>query len=116
LYLIGGFGTGAGAHRLWSHRSFKAKLPLKLFIAFAQTLSGQDSIFVWARNHRAHHKFSETNADPHNAKRGFFFAHIGWLMCKKHPDAIRLGKTVDVSDLLQDPIVYYQHKYLDLYN
>ena len=28
---------------------------------------------------RLHHKASETNGDPHNALRGFFFAHMGWL-------------------------------------
>ena len=26
-----------------------------------------------------HHKYSETNADPHNANRGFFFAHVSNL-------------------------------------
>jgi stearoyl-CoA desaturase (delta-9 desaturase) len=57
-----------------------------------------------------HHKFSETHADPHNAKRGFFFAHMGWLMCKKHPDVLEKGKAVSSADLLDDPVVYYQHK------
>ena len=28
---------------------------------------------------RLHHKASETQGDPHNANRGFFFAHMGWL-------------------------------------
>merc|ERR1712127_597628 len=60
-------------------------------------------------------KFSETNADPHNAKRGFFFAHVGWLLCKKHPEVKRRGVTVDVSDLLADPIVRFQRRvYLPL--
>jgi stearoyl-CoA desaturase (delta-9 desaturase) len=61
-----------------------------------------------------HHKFSETDADPHNSKRGFFFAHIGWLLCKKHPDVRRKGQTVDLSDLLDDPVVYYQRKYVSV--
>jgi len=39
-----------------------------------------------------HHKHSETDADPHNATRGFFFAHMGWLLVKKHPDVIEAGK------------------------
>ncbi|PIK46508.1 putative acyl-CoA Delta(11) desaturase [Apostichopus japonicus] len=69
-----------------------------------------NSIFTWARDHRAHHKFTDTNADPHNAKRGFFFSHIGWLMVKKHPDVIKRGGGIDCSDLLNDPVVYYQHK------
>ena len=31
---------------------------------------------------RLHHKCSETQADPHNANRGFFFSHMGWLMVR----------------------------------
>ena len=38
----------------------------------------QNCIYQWVREHRVHHKFSETDADPHNTKRGFFFAHVGW--------------------------------------
>lgn len=110
IYIYAGFGITGGAHRLFSHRSYKTKWPLRLFIALAQTMSVQNDIYHWVRDHRAHHKFSETDADPHNARRGFFFAHMGWLMTEKHPEVRRRGKTVDVSDLLQDPIIYYQRK------
>ena len=60
---------------------------------------------------RVHHKFSDTNADPHNAQRGFFFSHMGWLMCKKHPDVKTKGATIDMSDLSSDPLLKFQHKY-----
>ena len=49
------------------------------------SMANQGSIYHWSRDHRVHHKHSETDADPHNAKRGFFFAHMGWLYVKKHP-------------------------------
>ncbi|KAK4002430.1 hypothetical protein OUZ56_004258 [Daphnia magna] len=111
LFVFGGFGITGGAHRLWAHRCYKAKLPLRVFAAVGQTLALQNDIYEWSRDHRVHHKFSETDADPHNARRGFFFAHVGWLLCKKHPEVIRRGKTVDVSDLLQDPVVFYQRKF-----
>lgn len=111
LFLFGGFGITGGAHRLWAHRCYKAKWPLRLFAALAQTIAVQNDIYEWSRDHRVHHKFSETDADPHNAHRGFFFAHVGWLLCKKHPEVKRRGKTVDVSDLLRDPIVVYQRKF-----
>lgn len=61
--------------------------------------------------YRVHHKFSETNADPHNANRGFFFAHCGWLMLKKHPEVTAKGSKIDLSDVLNDPIVAFQRKY-----
>lgn len=41
---------------------------------------------------------------------GFFFSHIGWLLCKKHPDVINKGKGVDLSDLRADPVLKFQSK------
>lgn len=55
-----------------------------------------------------HHKFSETDADPHNACRGFFFAHVGWLLQKKHPYVKKFGKSVEIDDLKQDSVVMFQ--------
>ncbi len=66
----------AGAHRLWSHRSYKASLPLRFFLVLMNCTAMENSIYVWARDHRVHHKYSETSADPHDANRGFFFAHV----------------------------------------
>lgn len=62
----------------------------------------------WARDHRVHHKYSETNADPHNARRGFFFSHVGWLLCRKHPDVSTKGKGVEITDLENDPLLKFQ--------
>ncbi|KAF5302715.1 hypothetical protein FQR65_LT08457 [Abscondita terminalis] len=111
LYQLGGLGITAGAHRLWAHRSYKAKWPLRLLLTLFNTLAFQDAVVDWARDHRVHHKYSETNADPHNATRGFFFAHVGWLLCRKHPEVREKGKGIDLSDLYQDPILRYQKKF-----
>lgn len=111
LLHVAGFGITAGAHRLWSHRSYKAKLPLRIILMIMNCMALQNSIHEWARDHRVHHKYSETNADPHNANRGFFFAHMGWLLERKHPDVIAKGKGIDVSDLESDNVVMFQKKY-----
>jgi len=74
----------------------------------------QNHIYEWVRDHRVHHKFTDTNADPHNAKRGFFFSHMGWLLVRKHPDVISKGVTVDMSDLEKDPVVVWQRRYDNL--
>ncbi|XP_033886890.3 stearoyl-CoA desaturase b isoform X1 [Acipenser ruthenus] len=110
-FLFSALGITAGAHRLWSHRSYKAKLPLRIFLAFANSMAFQNDIYEWARDHRVHHKFSETDADPHNALRGFFFSHIGWLLVRKHPDVIEKGKTLELADLKADKVVMFQRKY-----
>ena len=110
LYWCGGLGITMGAHRLWAHKSYKATSPIRFLLMLCQTLSFQNSIFEWCRDHRVHHKFTETDGDPHNARRGFFFAHMGWLMYKKHPEVIKGGKTLNYNDLMEDPIVAWQHK------
>lgn len=110
-FLVCALGVTAGAHRLWSHRSYKARLPLRIFLAAANSMAFQNDIFEWSRDHRVHHKYSETDADPHNAQRGFFFSHIGWLFVRKHRDVIEKGRKLDFSDLLEDPVVSFQRKY-----
>ena len=91
----------------------KARLPLRLVLVLANTMAGENSIYTWTRDHRTHHKFSETHGDPHNAKvspqccltlkmlpqRGFFFSHMGWLCVRKHPAVTRAGRTISMADL-----------------
>lgn len=110
LWPISGFGITVGVHRLWSHRSYTAAAPLRLTLMLFNSIANQGTIFHWARDHRVHHKFSETDADPHNATRGFFFAHMGWLFVKKHPDVVKVGRDLDFTDLLEDPFVMFQKK------
>ena len=71
----------------------------------------QESVFKWCRDHRLHHKYSDTNGDPYNASRGFFYSHMGWLMVKKHPDIKEKGKSIYLDDLVNDPVVAFNKKY-----
>ena len=107
---ITSIGITAGAHRLWSHKSYKATVSLRILLAAMFTATGENDIYTWSRDHRLHHKFTETDADPHNSRRGAFFAHVGWLLTRKHPDIFLKGKTIDNSDLLADPVVYWNKK------
>lgn len=110
LWPFSGTGITVGVHRLWAHRSYEANLPLRILLMLLQSISNEGSIFHWARDHRVHHKFSETVADPHNATRGFFFAHCGWLFVQKHPDVVKAGREIDLSDLIADPVVMFQKR------
>nr|XP_022319334.1 acyl-CoA desaturase-like [Crassostrea virginica] len=110
-YLFSGLGITAGAHRLWAHRSYKARAPLRCLLALMNTSALQNDILDWSRDHRVHHKYSETDADPHNAMRGFFFAHVGWLLVKKHPDVMEKGRGLDYSDLYADKVVMFQRRF-----
>jgi len=44
-------------------------------------------------------------------REDFFFSHVGWLLCKKHPAVVEKGKGLDISDLLADPVLSFQRKY-----
>ena len=88
---LSGLGILAGAHRLWAHRSYRARLPLRIVLMLLQTMALQNDIYDWCRDHRVHHKYSDTDADPYNVRRGFFFSHMGWLLVRKHPEVVRKG-------------------------
>lgn len=109
--VIAGFGVTAGAHRLWCHRSYKATLGFRIFLALCYSVAGQNSIYNWVRDHRVHHKYSDTEADPHNATRGFWFSHVGWLMMTKHPKVIESGRKISMKDVLDDPVVRWHTNY-----
>jgi len=110
LWPISGFGITVGVHRLWSHRSYTASASYRCVLMLFNSIANQGSIYHWARDHRVHHKYSETDADPHNATRGFFFAHMGWLFVKKHPDIVKVGRSLDFTDLKEDAFVMFQKK------
>lgn len=111
LVIGSGFGITAGAHRLWSHKAYTATWQLRLILVFLFTITGQRDAYTWAHDHRVHHKYTETDADPHDARRGFFFAHVGWLFLTPHPEVVAKRKIVDLSDLEADHIVMWQKKF-----
>nr|QLI61962.1 desaturase 7 [Streltzoviella insularis] len=115
MYVASGFGVTGGAHRLWTHRAYKAKLPLKLLLLMCFSSAGQNSLEQWVRDHRVHHKYSDTDADPHNANRGLFFSHIGWLMMKKNDEVIKRGKQIDMSDIVDDPLLKFYNRYFNYF-
>ena len=108
LWPISGLGITAGAHRLWAHRSYKATYSLRMFLMLCNSVANQGSIYHWSRDHRVHHKYAETDADPHNAKLGFWFSHMGWLFVKKHPAVVESGKRLRFDDLENDSVVMLQ--------
>lgn len=67
----------------------------------------EGSIRWWCRDHRAHHKFVDTEQDPYSSKGGFFYSHIGWMLVRQ--DKTKIGKT-SITDLEADPMVGIQHR------
>ncbi|RYP51426.1 hypothetical protein DL768_003212 [Monosporascus sp. mg162] len=106
-YFNSGLGITAGYHRLWSHTSYKATLPLKIWLAAMGSAAVEGSARWWSREHRAHHRYTDTEKDPYSVRKGLLYSHIGWMVMKQNPK--RVGRT-DISDLNDDPVVVWQHK------
>ena len=97
-----------GYHRLFSHLSFKAKMPVKLFTLIFGACAFENSCLNWASDHRLHHKHVDHEEDPYDISKGFFWAHIGWLLFKLNPEPAM----DNVADLRKDKLVMWQHKYV----
>lgn len=98
--------TTAGYHRLFAHRSYKASAGLRMFYLLFGAASGQGPILVWASDHRTHHVRTDTDDDPHNIRRGFWWAHVGWLLYRSPPPDLR-----NVRDLREDRWVLAQRRF-----
>lgn len=102
-----GTNISQGAHRLYSHRSYTASTPLHLFLLIGGAAASQGSALWWAREHRAHHRYTDTELDPHSADEGFFWTHMGWIIFRKE---IPPGPT-DIRDLKANKLVMFQHRH-----
>jgi stearoyl-CoA desaturase (delta-9 desaturase) len=85
-YFLTGLGITAGYHRLWSHTSYSARLPLQIFLAAVGGGAVQGSIQWWSRGHRAHHRYTDTEKDPYSVNKGILYAHFGWMLLKQDPN------------------------------
>lgn len=108
LYASGLSITG-GYHRLWAHRAYEAHWSLRLFYMLFGAMAFQNSILIWASMHRVHHRHvDDVDHDPYSIKRGFWFAHLGWMI-RDYPSA-KLDFS-NAQDLQQDKLVMFQHRY-----
>ncbi len=99
----------AGYHRLFSHRAYEAgSLVRGLYLLFGAA-TFQDSALAWSADHRSHHQNIDTEGDPYNVRRGFLWAHIGWLLVTDHIEKRR----TTVPDLEADWMVVAQDRYYD---
>ncbi|MGH8140121.1 MAG: acyl-CoA desaturase [Steroidobacteraceae bacterium] len=108
LYANGMSITG-GYHRLWAHRAYDAHWSLRLFYLVFGTMALQNSVFAWASGHRSHHlNVDDVDRDPYSIRRGFWFAHMGWMV-REYPS----GKPdfTNIPDLRRDPMLTFQHRF-----
>ncbi|MGI8907985.1 MAG: acyl-CoA desaturase [Candidatus Sumerlaeaceae bacterium] len=84
-YTIRMFGITGVFHRYFAHRTYKTSRVFQFVLAWLGTSSAQQGPLWWAAHHRHHHRHSDEPEDIHSPiQKGFFWSHVGWIMCKKY--------------------------------
>ena len=102
-----GLSITLGYHRLFSHLSFKASWPVRLLTLLFGAAAFENSALRWAADHRRHHRLVDHDEDPYAISKGFFHAHVGWILFRHPPDT----SLVWAKDLQHDRLVVWQHRY-----
>ncbi|XP_022155827.1 palmitoyl-monogalactosyldiacylglycerol delta-7 desaturase, chloroplastic-like [Momordica charantia] len=66
-------------HRNLAHRSFKLPKWLEYLLVYCAAHAFQGDPIDWVSTHRCHHRYVDTERDPHSPTQGFWFSHITWL-------------------------------------
>lgn len=109
MYTVTGLGVTLGYHRLFTHRSFETRRPIRFILGVMGSMAVQGSLLKWVADHRRHHQLSDLPGDPHSPHlhggglfgmlRGIWHSHVGWLFEPAAP-----GLHQQVKDLLADRI------------
>lgn len=108
--IVTGMGITVGYHRLYAHTTYKAHPLVRFFLLFFGAAAFEQSALAWSSQHRDHHRYVDTDMDPYSIKKGFFYAHIGWLIFWKHKKNYENSK-----DLQKDTLLMHQHRYYILW-
>jgi len=110
-WLTASVGICFGFHRYLTHRGMLLPQWLNYFIVFCGTLACQNGPLKWVAQHRMHHEGSDTDDDPHNVRRGFWWSHIGWMCYDRHKfdNVNRMRKYT--QDINRDTFYQFLDKY-----
>lgn len=80
FYVLRMFSITAFFHRYLSHKTFQTSRPVQFIFILIGTMSAQRGPLWWAAHHRYHHRFTDTEQDPHSSTHGFWYSHVGWFL------------------------------------
>ena len=104
-YSVRMFFITAGYHRYFAHRSYRMGRVAQFVMALGGTTAAQKGPLWWASHHREHHRYTDTERDPHSPRKGFFWSHVGWILCDKYSATER--------DVIRDFASYPELRWLD---
>ncbi|GMI91879.1 FATTY ACID DESATURASE B, fatty acid desaturase 5 [Hibiscus trionum] len=108
LSVVSGLGITLSYHKNLCHRSFKLLKWLEYLFAYCGVQALEGSPIFWVSTHRCHHKFTDTERDPHSPIQGFWFSHIGWAFDTKTVSE-KCGSPSNVGDLEKQPFYRFLH-------
>lgn len=74
------FAITAFYHRYFSHKAFSTGRTMQFIMAVLGAAATQRGPLWWAAHHRHHHRTSDTDADLHAPRHGFWYSHCGWFL------------------------------------
>ncbi len=102
-----GLSVTLGFHRLLTHRSFETYRVVRWLLAFTGGLAGEGGAIKWVADHRAHHKFTDRDGDPHSPRDGFWWAHTLWTLPWRSNDRMLHHYRFYCPDLCADGVIYF---------
>jgi stearoyl-CoA desaturase (delta-9 desaturase) len=108
LYCVRMFFITGVYHRYFAHRSYKMGRAMQFVMAVGGTTAVQKGPLWWAGHHRHHHKYSDQVEDGHSPMKGFFWSHMGWIMCDKFEET--------PIDSIKDFAKFPELRWLDRYH
>ena len=91
IWLVVGLSVTAGYHRLFSHKTYQAAWPVRLFFLVFGAGALENSVLNWCADHRIHHAHVDHDRDPYNITKGFWWAHMGWIFFENEPIPAQRG-------------------------
>lgn len=104
-YSVRMFAVTAGFHRYFAHRAFKTGRTVQFLFAFIGGMAVVRGALWWSAHHRAHHRFSDKEGDPHSPIHGKWWSHMGWFMAR--------GNQPTQTDLIPDLVKFPELVWLD---
>ena len=78
-FMIGVVGNGVAAHRYFAHGQFECATPIRWILGVLATLGAIGPLNYWAIQHKVHHAFSDTDADPHTpVGHSWWYVFYSW--------------------------------------
>ncbi len=110
-WIAASWGVGIGYHRMLTHGGFKAPKWLEYFFTLCGTLALQSGAINWVTTHRIHHKFTESEQDPHSPRGGVFWSHMGWVLQGTGQNQSAETMQRYAPDLTKDKVHVFMNKY-----